>query len=266
MSFNAWMPLQGTKTQTTGKNYQYSTAKNKARSKTAAKMADDSFWKLAAESYEPSAAAKEYRAGRTTAKKAGVSGDVELSADAKKLLKQLKEKYGNMDFFVASYDSDEEAQAYLGRGTKEYSVLIDPETLEKMASDDDVRKQYEDVLSGAGDKLAQLKEELGEDADQVKSFGISIDNTGSVSYFAELDKISESRQNQVERAKEKRAEDKAKAAKKAKKDEMKERTEGRKSETRQFVKADTIEGLIEKIKNAVDGGSKVAKEGFDLTM
>lgn len=266
MSFNAWMPLQGTNSQTVGKSsYQYSTGK-KSGSKTAAKSVDDSFWKLAAESYEPSAAAKEYRADRTSAKKAGISGDVKLSDDAKKLLKQLKEKYGNMDFFVASYSSDEEAQAYLGRGTKEYSVLIDPETLEAMAADADVRKQYEDVLSGAGDKLEQLKEELGEDADQVKSFGITIDNTGSVSYFAELDKISESRRNQVERAKEKRAEEKAKAAKKAKKDEMKERTEGRMSETRQFVKADTIEGLIEKIRNAVNGESNVVKEGFDLTM
>lgn len=267
MSFNAWMPLKGTNSQTVGKSsYQYSAGKNKAGSKTASKPVDDSFWKLAAESYEPSAAAKEYQADRTSARKAGTSGGVKLSDDAKKLLKQLKEKYGNMDFYVASYSSDEEAQAYLGRGTKEYSVLIDPETLEAMAADADVRKQYEDVLAGAGDKLEQLKEELGENADQVKSLGISIDNTGEVSYFAELDKISESRRNQVESAKEKRAEEKAKAAKKAKKDEMKERTEGRKSETTQFVKADTIEELIEKIRNAIDGESEMANKGFDLTM
>lgn len=263
MSFNAWMPLQGTNSQrSVGKSYPYTTGKNKAASKNASKQAEqDSAWKLTAESYEPSVAAKEYRTEQMSAKK-GANGGVELSEAAQNLLKQLKEKYGNMDFFVASYSSEEEAQRYLSRGTKEYSVLIEPETLEAMANDENVRKQYEDILSGAGDKLAQLKEELGKDADQVKSFGISIDNEGKVSYFAELDKISESRRNQVEHAKEKRAEEKAKAAKKAKQDAMKERTD----KTRQFVKADTIEDLIEKIRNAHDEEGNVAKNGFDMTM
>ena len=60
---------------------------------------------------------------------------VELSDKAKELLKELQQKYGDMDFFVANYSSDAEAQSYLSRGTKAYSVLIDPETLEAMAAD-----------------------------------------------------------------------------------------------------------------------------------
>lgn len=259
MSYNAWMPLQGTKTQQTVAN-NYSSKKTTKNTKGTDKSSNmDSMWKLAAESYEPSAAAKNYRANKTSAGKTGAS-DANLSDKAKKLLAQLKEKYGNMDFFVASYDSDSEAQRYLNRGTKEYSVLIDPETLEAMANDDDVRKQYEDVLSGAGDKFAQFKEELGDDADQVKSFGISIDKEGNVSYFAELDKISESRQKQVENAKTKKAEEKAKAAKQAKKDEAKERIEEWKSRESQMVKADSMEELIAKIKGYVSG-----ENGFDQT-
>lgn len=256
MSYNAWMPLQGTNTQqTTGKNYGYSAKKSTKGTRDADKSANmDSMWKLAAESYEPSAAAKQYRANQTSARKTGAA-DSNLSSKAKKLLEELKEKYSNMDFYVASYSSDEEARKYLNRGSKEYSVLIDPETLEAMANDADVRKQYEDVLAGAGGKFEEMREELGEDADQVKSFGISIDSKGNVSYFAELDKISESRQKQVESAKSKRAEEKAKAAKEAKQEEAKERMEEWKSGNTEFVKADSMEELIAKIKDYMSGAN-----------
>ncbi len=66
---------------------------------------------------------------------------VSLSRDAQKLLKELKKSYGNMDFIVADYKTDEEAASYLSRGTNEYSVLISPEELEKMAADKDVKEK-----------------------------------------------------------------------------------------------------------------------------
>ena len=64
----------------------------------------------------------------------------ELSQDAKDLLNEMQKKYGDMDFFVADYSSDDEAQRYLSRGSKEYSVLIEPELLEKTAADESVKK------------------------------------------------------------------------------------------------------------------------------
>ena len=54
----------------------------------------------------------------------------------------MQKKYGDMDFFVADYSSDDEAQRYLSRGSKEYSVLIEPELLEKMAADESVKEKY----------------------------------------------------------------------------------------------------------------------------
>lgn len=63
-----------------------------------------------------------------------------LSSRAKQLLKELQKTYGNMEFRVASYDTEEEAKSYLSGGMKEYSVLIDPEELEKMAVDEETRK------------------------------------------------------------------------------------------------------------------------------
>ena len=66
----------------------------------------------------------------------------ELSQGAKDLLNEMQKKYGDMDFFVADYSSDDEAQRYLSRGSKEYSVLIEPELLEKMAADESVKEKY----------------------------------------------------------------------------------------------------------------------------
>lgn len=254
MNFNAWMPLPDT----TGKNYNYSTRKNDKTSGKAqnTEKNSDNAWKLPTDKYEPSIGTEDYKTKKVSSEKAETNQGTRLSKKAQALLKELKEKYGNMDFFVGSYSSNAEAQSYLRRGTKEYSVLIDPETLEAMANDESVRKQYEDVLSGAGDKLAELKDKLGEDADSVKSFGISIDKDGKVSYFAELDKISESREKQLERAKEKKAEDKKEAKRKEQAEERRERYS---------VEADSIDALVEKIRNS-SKEQEASAGGFNVVM
>lgn len=83
---------------------------------------------------EPKSVEKEKTAGVTGTKQ------LELSQDAKDLLSEMQKKYGDMDFFVANYSSDEEAQKYLSRGSKDYSVLIEPELFERMASDESIKK------------------------------------------------------------------------------------------------------------------------------
>lgn len=267
MSYNAWMPVQDQST--TGKTYQYSEKRNertsRGRNQTAEdrKKGQDSLWDLSKESYVPSNAAEQYQVRRTEAAKSGAAEESKLSKKAQELLKQLREKYSNMDFFVGSYSTDAEAQRYLSRGTKEYSVLIDPETLEAMAADKDVRKQYENILDGAGNRLEELKEKLGADADQVKNFGISIDKEGKVSYFAELDKITESRQQQLKWADEKKAEEKKEAKRKEAKEQEAARREPKTE--REFVKADSIDELVKKIREAASGEA-VAHGNFDLTM
>lgn len=66
------------------------------------------------------------------------SDRVNLSDKAQALLDEMKRKYSNMDFFVADYSSSEEASGIMSRGSKEYGVLLDPETLEAMAKDGSV--------------------------------------------------------------------------------------------------------------------------------
>ena len=187
--------------------------------------------------------------GIVKAEKAEEKKEVQLSENAQELLKKLQQKYGNMDFFVANYSSMEEAQGYLNQGTKEFSVLLDPETLEKMANDEDTLKKYEDILSGMGDKFKILREGLGEDADKVINFGVAVDGNGEVSYFAELEKSSAKQRERIEEAREKKQEDKKAKEAEAEKKKAEERLKDTDSE---MITASTMEELTEKIKVALE--------------
>lgn len=161
-----------------------------------------------------------------------------LSERAKTLLKELKEKYTNMDFMVAEYETEEEAQSYLSRGMKEYSVLIDPQTLEKMAADEEVKQKYLGMLEDATDKMGQIREQLEEQKEegvQIKSLGIVLDEDGTIRYFAELEKTSAKQKERIEEEKDRRM-DSHEAAGYLK---------------RKYVRADSAEELIKQI-NEID--------------
>ncbi len=207
---------------------------------------------------------------------------VQLSDRAKALLEELKKSYTNMDFMVADYESDEEAQSYLSRGTKEFSVLIDPETLEKMAADSGTKAKYLGLLDEATSKLGELKEKLGEEGTEVKSLGVSIGSDGSLSYFAELEKSSEKQRERIEESRERRADEE----KEAERAEKKRRSEERNSADRTGafgqtgrpqgpvksvrVTADSVEELYQKIRNvdwnAVKPSGAPAGNKFDFTV
>ena len=153
-----------------------------------------------------------------------------------------------MDFIVADYDSEEEAAAHLSRGTKEYSVLIDAEELERMAADDDVKKQNLSLLDEAVGKLDEAKKQLGDHKDEVVSMGVSIGKNGEMSFFAELEKVSERQKDFVDKIRE----DKKEAAKEAESDKTNPRQAHRydyERSKRTTVYASSTEELIDKIKN-----------------
>lgn len=171
----------------------------------------------------------------------GVQEGIKLSDNAKNLLEELRKKYGNMDISVAEWSTDEEQDYYAGLTDKDYSVLINPELLEKMAADDSVREQYESVLGNAGKASETLKEELGEDVDKIKSFSITMDADGKVTYAVKLLKnMAEQSKNNTKTQKERLEEQRAARMEEAKKQEEELETEK--------IEADSIEGLIAAIK------------------
>ena len=173
------------------------------------------------------------------------SNSVQLSDKAKALLQELKKTYNNADIYVAEYETDEEAAEYLSRGSKDFSVLIDPEELERMAADDEVKKKNLNLLDESLGKLSEMKEELKETGreDEVVTLGVNIGKDGQVSYFAELEKSGERTKEFVD----KMLEDKKEAdAEKADKVQDKYNFE---HSQRATVSANSVEELLEQIKN-----------------
>ncbi len=188
------------------------------------------------------------RARAGSAKKAGGAEESKkapvLSKAAQNLLKELKKTYSNMDFIVADFETDEEAASLMSRGTAEYSALFTPEELEKMAADEDVKNKNLKVLDNAVSKLDEVKNQLGDKADDITRIGISFDDNGEVSFFAELEKNSEKQRERIE----KQREDKKEAAKEAGKAEAAEYlAHGKATGKRTTVYASTVEELAEKI-------------------
>lgn len=204
---------------------------------------------------------KENIKGTNTAKEEKTKNNtsVNLSKKAQTLLKELKRKYGNMDFMIADFETDEEAAAYMSRGTKEYSVLIDPETLEEMAADDKVKDKYLSIIDEATGELDDIKDQLEEDGSEVTRVGISIGKDGTVSYFAELEKSSAKQQERLEKVREeKKAEKREKAKEQEKARGTKEPNDFYDKTKRTMVTASSAEELLEKIKQ-VDW-DKIAEE------
>ncbi len=150
-------------------------------------------------------------------------GNPELSETAQKYYEELKKKYSNMDFILVSPDKKEEAERNKGMyaSSKELLVLIDSDKIERMATDEAYRAKYEAILSGATVQVAQMRQELGSNADRVNSIGMSFDDHGNASFFAVIDK---SLAKQKERIEEKRSEAREER-KEASKEALEERLE-----------------------------------------
>lgn len=189
---------------------------------------------------------KNQEAGKAEQKgKVNAANQPQLSEKAKALLEELKKTYTNMDFFVANYETDEEAASYLSRGTKEYSVLIDPETLEQMAADETVKEKYLGILDGAKGQLDDIREELADKGETVKNIGITIKDDGTVSYFANLEKNSEMQRERIEESKRQKQEEETKTENQTAGNRWHPK-EGIKKTT---VQADSIEELLDRIRN-----------------
>ncbi len=189
----------------------------------------------------------------------GIQNGIELSDKAKAVLEELKEKYGNIDFFVADNVSDEDASGIMSAGTREFSVLIDPDTLEAMAEDDTVKEKYMGIIDDSTQQLASISKELEENGQEVESLGVKIDADGVATFFAKIKESNENYKKQVEAEKEAQAEAAKKAEKKAKdREEQDERLEALRDRPpvkeepqprTAEITAASAEELLEKIKN-----------------
>ena len=154
-------------------------------------------------------------------------GDPTLSEEAQKYYERLKKKYGNYDFILVSSDQKANAQANAAKYANNIKtvVLIDEDKIEKMATDENYRKKYEGILSGATTQLAQLKTSIEKSGANVQGYGMQVNDGGTTSFFAVLKKSSSAQKARLEKSAAKKKAEKKAAEKKAEKKKEQERLE-----------------------------------------
>lgn len=203
----------------------------------------------------------------------------QLSQATQKLLEKLRNTYGDMDFMVADFKNADEAKAALSRGTKEVSVLFSSEELEKMASDEKYEKEYMDRVQGALRMSDEINKKFGYESafgkdgsgSQITKIGISFNSDGTTSFFVELEKSSASQRERIEQRQEERRTQKKEDAKKAEREKQRRRLEGKADQKSTIVQADSMEELLEKIRevdwNAIQTGNEPeAGRKFDFSI
>ena len=132
-------------------------------------------------------------------------------------------------------------------------VLIDEEKIERMATDENYRKQYEGIIKNAASDLSQLKSQIESSgqSQNVVGYGMKVNDGGTASFFAVLKKSSADQKARiekkaVEKKEAKKAEEK-KAEKKEKQDKLKEAQQTSDDDDTITISAGSIEELIKKI-------------------
>lgn len=185
-------------------------------------------------------------------------GDAKLSDEAAKYYEKLKKKYSNMDFILVSKDQKANAQANAGAyaNAGKMVVLIDEEKIERMATDENYRKQYEGIIRNAASGLSQLKSQIEASgaSGNVKGYGMKVDDGGTASFFAVLKKSSADQKARIAKKAAEKKEAKKAEEKKAAKKEKEEKLHGKKDtadieedEDTITITADSIEELVKKI-------------------
>lgn len=185
-------------------------------------------------------------------------GEPKLSDGAKEYYEELKKKYSNMDFVLVSSDMKEFAKSQAGSyaNPNRMVVLIDEEKIERMATDEKYRQQYEAIIANGASKLSQVKKSLGASASSVKTFGMQVNDGGTASFFAVVDKSMAAQRERIAKNRAAKAEQKKVDAKKAKKEKEAERLEQRREEkadsrNETTVTASSVEELVKKVQDTL---------------
>ena len=211
----------------------------------------------------------------TASEQAVKSSENKVSSKAKNYLDNLRKTYGDYDFIVA--DEGVDRSALLDKSNKEYSVIFSSSELERMATDEKYASEKMRRVNTIVDMTDRICEQFGyerawgkDGANDtiINKLAVSINDDGSMSIFAELEKMSEKQKDYIEKLRGKRAEEKKAAEKNEDKKVNSYKKDDNLSVKKVVVEASSEEELIEKIKNVdwnkVSGGEVGIR--FDLSI
>ena len=171
------------------------------------------------------------------------------------MLTDLCGSRADMDFFVADFENGDNAKDILAKSDKEFTVIFSKEEMEKMATDPKYYAEKMHSVDGALRMSEEINAQFGFErafgknngvSDNatgdlaITKFGISFNSDGNTTFFAQLEKLSASQKDYLEKIQEKKAAEK----KETKRKEQREANEVKKT----TVQAKSKEELLEKIK------------------
>ena len=192
----------------------------------------------------------------TASEQALKSSEDKLSSKAKNYLDYLRKTYGDYDFIVA--DAGDDRRALLDKSDKEFSVIFSSSELERMASDEKYaseKMRRVNIIVNMTDKICEqfgYERAWGKGSENdtiINKLAVSINDDGSMSIFAELEKMSEKQKDYIEKLREKRSEEKKTSEKSEEKKVNSYKKDDTSSVKKVVVEASSEEELIEKIKN-----------------
>ena len=162
-------------------------------------------------------------------------------------------------------------------------VLIDEEKIERMANDEVYRKKYEGIIAQSAAGMSDFAKKLGSSGENVKGFGMQVNDNGTTSYFAVLKKSSDEQKVWIEKNLEKKRELKKAENRKAQKEAFEKRLEKAHEEVNKSteddeevtVTASSIEELLRKIEEqtqawksdaALTDSEKQVGQNFDFSI
>lgn len=172
-------------------------------------------------------------------------GQPELSEKAQKYYEQLKNKFGDMDFILVDPKLKQQAEANASAyaSPNKTVVLIDSDKIEQMAEDEAYREKYEGIISNAKSQISQLAQQLTSSGSNVKGFGIKVNDGGTASFFAVIDKSQAAQKQRIAKKSEEKAAQKKADAKKAEEKRAEKQNEKRAEEKEKYnrtEKEDTV--------------------------
>lgn len=186
---------------------------------------------------------------KATNKYGNVIGKPELSDSAAEYYNSLKEKYHNLEFVLVDNDSVDTAEQQASRfmGSGKTVVLLDANKIEAMASDQSVRSKYETLIENGAKQIEEMGNSLASTGANVKGYGIRINEDGTSTLFAVVDKSIASQRERIEKLQEKHKAEKAEKHEKTNKPSNITKDTNNKVDAIDIINASSIEELIDKL-------------------
>lgn len=180
------------------------------------------------------------------------NNEEKLSKKAQDYLKNLREKYGDYDFMIGN--GSDEIRALSKTGSKEFSVILSNEEIERMANDEDYAAKKLHEVENSVNMCRKICEQQGYESSfgtgngTINKITIASDDNGNMKFFAELEKTSEKQKERLEKSREKKADDKKAEERRAHKKNPYEK-EKKDTVKRTTIEANSINELMDKIEH-----------------